>query len=171
MHSVAVTCSFISLTIIMRKLLGLWGKQSYYKKVKLSLCLTTKGPRHEGVWGSRYADSYFIDLGTSWRWVVSFTPRPLSPPGKKPPVPIRKEAGWAPEPVRTTWRKFLSLLGLERWPLGRPARRQSLYRLPDSYYCIVLFSCCFHFCWSIGHPWNTVSLQFLNLGQSVELLG
>jgi hypothetical protein len=38
-------------------------------------------------------------------------------------------------------------------------------------YCIVLYSCCFHFYWSIGHPWNIfVSLQFLNLGESVGLL-
>jgi hypothetical protein len=27
------------------------------------------------------------------------------PPGKEPPVPIGFEAGWAPEPVWTTWRK------------------------------------------------------------------
>jgi hypothetical protein len=25
-------------------------------------------------------------------------------PGKEPPVPIGKEAGWAPEPVWTLWR-------------------------------------------------------------------
>jgi hypothetical protein len=34
-----------------------------------------------------------INLGNSWRWVVSFTLRPLSPPGKEAPVSIRKEAG------------------------------------------------------------------------------
>jgi hypothetical protein len=33
-------------------------------------------------------------------------------------------------------------------------------------YIIIIISCCFHF-WSIGHPWNFVSLQFLNVGQSV----
>jgi hypothetical protein len=27
------------------------------------------------------------------------------PPGKEPPVTIGKEAGWAPEPVWTTWRR------------------------------------------------------------------
>jgi hypothetical protein len=27
------------------------------------------------------------------------------PPGKEPPVPILWEAGWAPEPVWTLWRK------------------------------------------------------------------
>jgi hypothetical protein len=34
---------------------------------------------------------------------------------------------------------------------------------------IIIICCCFHF-WSTGHPWNFVSLQFLNLGQSVGLL-
>jgi hypothetical protein len=37
--------------------------------------------------------------------VVSFTPRPLYPRVKSPPVPIVWEAGWAPEPVWTTWRR------------------------------------------------------------------
>jgi hypothetical protein len=73
-------------------------------------------------------DPRFLDLGTSWRWVVSFTPR-----GKIPP------------PSSTHWigdwlgpraglddvekRKFLTLPGLELRPLCRPARSQSLSRL------------------------------------------
>jgi hypothetical protein len=48
-------------------------------------------PRHDGI----------LDLGTRWRWVVSFTPRPLYPPGKEPLLPIGQEAGWSPEPVWT----------------------------------------------------------------------
>jgi hypothetical protein len=28
-----------------------------------------------------------------------------SPPGKEPPVPIGYEAGWAPKPAWTTWRR------------------------------------------------------------------
>jgi hypothetical protein len=31
------------------------------------------------------------------------------PPGKESPVPIGYEAGWAPEPVCTTWRRENSL--------------------------------------------------------------
>jgi hypothetical protein len=54
-------------------------------------------------------------------------------PGKEPPVLIGKEAGWAPEPVSTTWRKFLTLPGLELRLSCRPDRRQSLSRLPDGY--------------------------------------
>jgi hypothetical protein len=43
---------------------------------KLSLCLTNSVLHHEGVWGSGGIDPHFLDLGTSWRWVVSFTPLP-----------------------------------------------------------------------------------------------
>jgi hypothetical protein len=32
--------------------------------------------------GSGYIDPRFLDLGTSWRWVVSFMPLPLYPRGK-----------------------------------------------------------------------------------------
>jgi hypothetical protein len=50
-----------------------WGKFRYWTlgkvKVKLSLCFNG-APRHEGV---------FFDLGTRWRWVVSFTPRRFTP--------------------------------------------------------------------------------------------
>jgi hypothetical protein len=33
-------------------------------------------------------DPHFLDLGTSWRWVVSFTPRPLYPQGNSPRYPL-----------------------------------------------------------------------------------
>jgi hypothetical protein len=69
-------------------------------------------------------DSHFPDLGTRWRWVVSFTPQLFCPLGRAPGT--HWIGGWvAPEEKR----KFLTLPGLELWPLGRPARSQSLYRL------------------------------------------
>jgi hypothetical protein len=34
--------------------------------------------------GSGFIDSHFLDLGTRWKRVVSFMPRPLYPPGKAP---------------------------------------------------------------------------------------
>jgi hypothetical protein len=49
------------------------------KKVKLSPFLTNQTLCHEGVWGSGCIDPHFLDLGTSWRRVVSFTLRPLYP--------------------------------------------------------------------------------------------
>jgi hypothetical protein len=45
-------------------------------KVKLSLCFNW-APRHEGVLGSGCISPRILDLGNRWRWVVSFTPRPL----------------------------------------------------------------------------------------------
>jgi hypothetical protein len=57
-----------------------------------------------------------------------YAPATLSP-GKKPPAPIEQEAGWAAEPVWTTWRrKFLTLPGLELRPLSR--RRYTDYAIP-----------------------------------------
>jgi hypothetical protein len=56
-------------------------------KVKLSLCFNW-APRHEGVLGSGGIDPRILDLGTRWRWVVSFTPRPLYPQGKSPELQI-----------------------------------------------------------------------------------
>jgi hypothetical protein len=40
-----------------------------------------------GEW--RYS-SAFLDLGTKWRGVVSFTPRPLYPRGKNPLHPLHR---------------------------------------------------------------------------------
>jgi hypothetical protein len=35
----------------------------------------------------------FLDLGTSWKWMVSFTPRPLYPRGKSPRYPLDRRLG------------------------------------------------------------------------------
>jgi hypothetical protein len=43
-------------------------------KLKLFLYLTNEALRHEGVCGSECIDPRFLDLGTSWSWVVGFTP-------------------------------------------------------------------------------------------------
>jgi hypothetical protein len=67
-------------------------------------------------------DQHFLDLGNSWRWVVSFTPRPG--PG------THWIAGWMDPRAGlddVEKRKFLPLQELQLRPLGRPARR--LYRL------------------------------------------
>jgi hypothetical protein len=42
------------------------------KKVYLSLCLTNEVLLPEGVWGSGLIDPHFLDLGTSWRCVLTF---------------------------------------------------------------------------------------------------
>ena len=46
-------------------------------------------------------------------------------PGESAPVPTRQEAGWAPAPVWTWRREFLTPPGRELRPLGRPSRSRS----------------------------------------------
>jgi hypothetical protein len=77
--------------------------------------------------GSGCIDPHFLDLGTSWRWVVSFTTQPLYPRGKSPRFPLDRKLSAGLNDVEK--RKFLTLPGLELRLLGRPARNQSLYRL------------------------------------------
>jgi hypothetical protein len=43
---------------------------------------------------SGYIDRYFLELGASWRWEVSFKPRPLYPRGKRPWYPSYRRLGW-----------------------------------------------------------------------------
>jgi hypothetical protein len=64
----------------------------------------------------------FVDLGTSSRWVVSFTPRPLYPLGKSPRYPLDRRLG---EPQSRSGRcgeeKNLNFTGT-RTPTPRPSR-------------------------------------------------
>jgi hypothetical protein len=61
-------------------------------KVKLSLCFN-RAPHHEGVLGTGGIAPCILDLGTSWRTVVSFTPLPLYPQGKNPKYPLHRRLG------------------------------------------------------------------------------
>jgi hypothetical protein len=105
-------------------------------KVKLSLCFTNQALRHEGVWGSGCVDPHFLDLGTSWRWVVSFTPRRFTRGERAHGT--HWIGGWAGPRAGlddVEKRTFLILPGLELRILDCPAGSQSLYRLscPGSY--------------------------------------
>jgi hypothetical protein len=62
-------------------------------KVKSSLCLTNYALRHEDVWGSGCIDQRLFDLGTSWRWVVSFTSRLLYPRVRSPSYRLDRKLG------------------------------------------------------------------------------
>ena len=104
------------------------------KKVKVTLVqalrLCTGRTAHRG---SRGIALSFHDHGTRRGWGVSVTPRPLLTPGKDP-VPIVREAGWAPGPV-WTGAENLAPTGIRS--RDRPARSQSLYRLsyPAHFVC------------------------------------
>jgi hypothetical protein len=126
--------------------------------------------------GSGCIDPHFLDLGTSWRWVVSFTLRPLYP-GEESPVPTGKEAGWTSEPVdfRTgldhvkKW-KFLNLPGLELRPPCHPARSQFLYRLCYPGF-IAVFNVPSIVCWGTVLQAGRSRIRFaLSLDFSIDLI-
>jgi hypothetical protein len=60
--------------------------------LKLSLCLT-KHHAMKTYWGSGGIAPRSLDLGTRWRWVISFTPQPLYPQGKSPWYPLDRRLG------------------------------------------------------------------------------
>jgi hypothetical protein len=49
--------------------------------------------RHEGGWGSGCIDPHFLDLGISWRWVVSFTLLSRYLLRKSPGYPLDRRLG------------------------------------------------------------------------------
>jgi hypothetical protein len=67
-------------------------------------------------------NAIILDLGIRWRWMDSFTPLPLYSWGNRPWSPLDRR------PVWTLWGRENSRPCRESNP-GRPARRQSLYRL------------------------------------------
>jgi hypothetical protein len=59
----------------------------YIAKVKSTLWFFISLTEHHAMktyWGSEGIAQRILELGTRWRWVVSFTPRPLYPQGKSP---------------------------------------------------------------------------------------
>jgi hypothetical protein len=103
-------------TIESKKLLSVKGK---VVPVLNQLSTTPWRRMRESIYGR------VLDLGTSCRWVVSFTPQPLYPryslDGRL--VGTQSRSGRHGEVI------ILAPPGLELRPLGRPARSQSLYRL------------------------------------------
>jgi hypothetical protein len=79
--------------------------------------------------------STILDLGTR-RWVVRFMHLPLYPRGKRPPVTVEEEAGWAPKPVYTLRRREISCPWRISKP-GCPIRSPSLCRLNS---LLIIFS-------------------------------
>jgi hypothetical protein len=55
--------------------------------------LSTEHHSMKVCWGSGHTAPWILDLGTRWRWVVSFTPRPLYPYGKSPWYPLIRGLG------------------------------------------------------------------------------
>jgi hypothetical protein len=68
----------------------------YVRQIKFTLEQAMKSQR-----GSRDIPLYINYLGDTLESMVSATPRPLYP-RKRAPVPLVKDAGWAPGPVLTS---------------------------------------------------------------------
>jgi hypothetical protein len=97
-------------------------------KLKLSLCLT-KHYTFKTYGGSGCIDPRFLDLGTSWRWVVSFTLLPFYPWGNSLRYPWHRRLG-GPQIRYGQYVQchFLTFQGLEIRPF-RVVCSQSLYQL------------------------------------------
>jgi hypothetical protein len=96
------------------------------KRVNLSLCLTNYTQHHKGVWGSGCIDPYVLDLGASWRWVISFTHRSLYPQGKSPRYPLdRRLGGPQNRPARS---------GENSWPYRDSNSEASVVQPVSSHY-------------------------------------
>jgi hypothetical protein len=84
-------CSTLAITIRPLK--------SHFKEVKIALKRHSSPDSHlikhyaMKTFGNIYVHPRFLDLGTSWRRVVSFTPRPLYPQGKNPQYPLDRLGG------------------------------------------------------------------------------
>jgi hypothetical protein len=107
-------------------------------KVKLSLCLT-KHHATKAYWGSGDTAPCIFYLGSRWRWVVSFTPRPLYSQGKSPWYPLDRRLGG---PYSRSGRgggekNSQPPQGIKPWNLDSPARSPALYQL--SYHDSLLF--------------------------------
>jgi hypothetical protein len=78
---------------------------------KLYLCFY-----QEDVLGSGDTVPCILNIGTRWRWVVSFTPRPIYSRGKSSWYPLQWRLGGSPEPVWTWWEKSRILPGMKPQP-------------------------------------------------------
>jgi hypothetical protein len=64
------------------------------QKGKVVCCFfLTKHHAMKAYWDSGGIAPRILNLGTRWRWVVRFTPRPLYPQGKSPWYPLHRRLG------------------------------------------------------------------------------
>jgi hypothetical protein len=68
-----------------------------------------------------------LDLGTRWKWVVSFTPRPLYTQGKSPCYPLDRRLGGPQNRYWTRWWREKSPVPVETRTPDHSARSPALY--------------------------------------------
>jgi hypothetical protein len=59
----------------------------------INTCASTEHHAMNAYWGSGGMAPRVLDLCTRWRWVISFTPRPLYLQGKSPWYPLDRRLG------------------------------------------------------------------------------
>jgi hypothetical protein len=99
----------------------LQGKPKYSEKICPSATLSITNPTWSNP-GSRGEDldPLILDLGTRWRWVVSFTPRPFTP-GKRDLGTHWIGGSVGPRAVWTLWRSKKPLAPTWNWtPVFQP---------------------------------------------------
>jgi hypothetical protein len=86
-------------------------------------------------WGSGCIAPRILDLGTGWRWVVSFTPRPLHPQEKSPWYPLDRKLGWPQSQSGRGGEEKISqpLPGLKP-PISQPVAHRCTTELPRLQY-------------------------------------
>jgi hypothetical protein len=78
---------------------------------------------HHAIWPDEGTAPHILNLATTWRCVVSFTPRE-----KNSPVHNAEEAGWATGPVWKGWKKKKSIrFSYHELNTDRPPRGTVLY--------------------------------------------
>jgi len=89
-------------------------------------CALAKHHAMKAYWGVEVYFHSFLDLGTRWRWVVSFTLRPLYSQRKSPWCPLDRNLS-GPQ-IRSgrggEEKNFQPSPGIEPWNPDRPARSQ-----------------------------------------------
>jgi hypothetical protein len=123
-------------------------------------------------WGVEVYLRAFFDLGTRWRWVVSFTPRPLYPQRNSPWYPSIN--GWVgPKPFWTRWWREIDFFLWVQGASSPKVKRQRVGAVPAFPPYVFMAFCqikhrgnCGLFWWILATP-----LQFASEPLSVLLCG
>jgi hypothetical protein len=112
------------------KMIILHNFTTVYKKINLSMCLI-KQHAMEAYWGVEVQLHVLFDLGTRWRWMVSFTSWSLYPQGKSSLYPLDWRLGGSQSRFGrgNEEKNSQSPPGIEPCNPDRPARSPALYRL------------------------------------------
>jgi hypothetical protein len=98
------------------------------------MCLT-KHHAKKTYWENKGIAPRILDLGTRWKWVVSFTPRPLYSQRKRPWYPLHR-----PEPLWTRWwrNKFPASAGNRTLEPRSSQKYKSAFIMRSLQQCVVV---------------------------------